>query len=263
MSMMPFYFRAQDRRLFGVLHPADGPPRALVLMCPPLLHEHSRSYRFFSQLAGRLAGDGVACLRFDYHGTGDSEGEDQEFSPDLALADIAAAAAELRTRAGDQPLILMGIRASAPLVFHAADLAGADALWLWQPVVDGCAYVQSLYAQDLAARTSQFRYPLRSLPVPSEGNELVGFRISPRFRSEMSSRCVVANGTQLPVAVVTGPATMPVPFANGIHHVLPEAVTDWIDELDLRSVIHLRDAEPVVASLLLELPACRPRVAHG
>src|SRR3546814_769555 len=75
MSMQPFHFFAQERRLFGVLHPAVGSTRAQVLMCPPLLHEHTRSYRFFSQMAGRLAADGVACLRFDFHGTGDRPDE--------------------------------------------------------------------------------------------------------------------------------------------------------------------------------------------
>src|SRR3546814_19955543 len=121
MSMQPFHFFAQERRLFGVLHPAVGTTRAQVLMCPPLLHEHVRSYRFFSQMAGRLAADGVACLRFDYHGTGDSEGDDADFSPDLALADIACAAAELSRRVGDHPLVLMGIRAYAPLAFHRSE----------------------------------------------------------------------------------------------------------------------------------------------
>src|SRR3546814_10518510 len=144
-------------------------------------------------MAGRLAADGVACLRFDYHGTGDSEGDDADFSPDLALADIACAAAELRRRVGDHPLVLMGIRASAPLAFHAADPAGADALWLWLPVVDGCAHVQSLEAQDLAARTDPHRYPLRALPVPAERAELVGFRTSAGFRRELASRCVVRS----------------------------------------------------------------------
>jgi len=263
MRMQPFHFWAQERRLFGVLHPAEGTARALVLMCPPLLHEHVRSHRFFSQMADRLAADGVACLRFDYHGTGDSEGDDAGFSPDLALADIACAAAELRRRAGDHPLVLMGIRASAPLAFHAADPARADALWLWLPVVDGCAYVQSLEAQDLAARSDPLRYPLRPLPVPAERDELVGFRTSAGFRKEFAARCVVAGGTRLPVSVVTGPDTMPVAFADGSHHVLPESAADWVDELDLRSVIHLRDAEPVLEALLLGLPQGIRAVVNG
>ena len=263
MSMQPFYFRAHERRLFGVLHPAVGQTRALVLMCPPLLHEHARSHRFFSQVAGRLAADGVACLRFDYHGTGDSEGDDADFSPERALEDIVCAASELRSRAGDHPLVLMGIRASALLAFHAAGSAGADALWLWLPVIDGQAYVQSLEAGDLEARCDRDRYPSRALPVVAEQHELMGFRTSERFRAQMASRSITGADTSLPVAVVTGPATMPVVFAHGVHHELPEVAADWVDELDMRSIIHLRDAESVLQALLLELPQREAEVVNG
>lgn len=263
MSMQPFYFSAQERRLFAAMHPASGSTRALVLMCPPLLHEHMRSYRFFAQLAGRLAAGGVACLRFDYYGTGDSEGDDADFSPDLALSDIACAADELRARAGGHPLVLMGIRASAPLAFHAAAPAGADALWLWQPICDGCAHAQALEAQDRAARSERDRYPLRPLPVPAADDSLMGFRTSPGFRAELSARCVVAGGTELPVAVITDANSVPPAFANGVHHVLPDAATDWAGEIDMRSVIHVRDAEAVVQALLQDLPQRMPRTANG
>src|SRR3546814_575807 len=66
-----------------------------------------------------------------------------------------------------------------------------------------------------------------------------------------------------PVAVVTGPGTVPVAFADGVHHVLPEAAADWVDELDLRSIIHLRDAEPVMQALLLDLPQRNRTMANG
>jgi hypothetical protein len=56
---------------------------------------------------------------------------------------------------------------------------------------------------------------------------------------------------------------MPVAFADGAHHVLPDSAADWVDELDLRSVIHLRDAEPVLQALLLDLPQRSRTVAHG
>src|SRR3546814_17164110 len=85
--MQPFHFFAQERRLFGVLHPAVGSTRAQVLMCPPLLHEHPRSYRFFSQMAERLAAHGGACLRFDFPGAGDTEGADADVSPATSRAD--------------------------------------------------------------------------------------------------------------------------------------------------------------------------------
>jgi len=54
-----------------------------------------------------------------------------------------------------------------------------------------------------------------------------------------------------------------VALAYGVHHVLPEAAADWVDELDLRAVIHLRDAEPVLQALLQDLPQCNRKVGHG
>src|SRR3546814_14084917 len=122
----------------------------------------------------------------------------------------------------------MGIRASAPLAFHAADPARADALWLWLPVVDGCAHVQSLEAQDLEARTDPHRYPLRALPVPAEREELVGFRTSAGFRRDLASRCPVAGGPRLPIPVVTSPGTVLVAFADAVPLVLLNAAADRV-----------------------------------
>src|SRR5690606_33892295 len=61
----PFFFGPPERRLFGVYHAPCGKARACVLLCPPLLHEQMRSYRFFAGVAGELAASGLACLRFD------------------------------------------------------------------------------------------------------------------------------------------------------------------------------------------------------
>lgn len=193
----------------------------------------------------------------------DSEGDDADLSPDWALEDTACAAAELRSLAGDHPLVLMGIRASAPLAFHAADSAEAAALWLWLRVVDGRAYVQSLEAGDLAARAATDCYPSRALPVLAERHELMGFRVSGGLRTQIASPSIAGGNTRLPVAVVTGPGAMPVTFAHGMHHVLPEAAADWVDELDMRSIIHLDDAEPVLRALLLELPQRAAEVVNA
>src|SRR3546814_12371562 len=120
-----------------------------------------------------------------------------------------------------------------------------------------------LEVHNAAVRTALRREPLRGRPVPEVREELVVLRTAEGFRRELASRCVVAGGTRLPVAVVTGPGTVPVAFADGVQHVLPEAAADWVDELDLRSIIHLRDAEPVVQALLLDLPQRNRTMANG
>jgi hypothetical protein len=262
--MQAFHFGPMQRRLFGAFHPAKGAARGLVLLCPPLLHEHMRSYRFFSQLSDRLAEAGLACLRFDYFGTGDSAGADADFSPAAAPGDIALAAEELRRRGGAHlPLVLLGIRGSALFAARAARDVQADALWLWLPVDDGRAYVESLDARYRHELASPDRYPMRDRPAPVGPHDLLGFQLSPVFRDELGEYRIDA-GTRLPAtAVVVATSDGHLAIADAVHHILPDAATRWADEIDLRNLILLRDVEPVLHALLSDLPQARRQVAHG
>jgi hypothetical protein len=69
----------------------------------------------------------------------------------------------------------------------------------------------------------------------------------------------------VPVAVVAGPDD-PMP-ALAPQHRLPASVSDWAGEIDLRSMIPVRDAEQVVQALLAQLPLAHRRplseAAHG
>src|SRR5947209_7243554 len=76
----PFYFESQGQSLFAWLH---CPEQALhashgVVLCPPIGHEQVHAHRSLRHLADALAEMGFAVLRFDYHGTGDSAGSDED-----------------------------------------------------------------------------------------------------------------------------------------------------------------------------------------
>jgi pimeloyl-ACP methyl ester carboxylesterase len=135
----PLFFTSDDFRLFGVLHLPEGAARRMgVLFCPAFAEEHKQGYRVFVELARRLAAAGFPCLRFEYRGTGDSEGPFTAFSLAGALRDIGAAASFLRERAGVSRLVLVGLRLGASLAWRAAEEGLAtDRLVLWQPIVDG------------------------------------------------------------------------------------------------------------------------------
>ena len=49
-----------------------------MVLCYPGGQEYIRSRRAFRQLAIRLSSAGFPVLRFDYHGCGDSSGDDDE-----------------------------------------------------------------------------------------------------------------------------------------------------------------------------------------
>lgn len=128
----------RDDSLFGVFHEADsGRPARAVVFCPPLAEEKKSSYRTFVETARRLAAAGTPCLRFDYFGTGDSDGDFRQFTTTRATDDVVAAARAARERAGTEAIVLLGLRLGGPLALAAAPRAGAERVLLWEPIVSG------------------------------------------------------------------------------------------------------------------------------
>jgi len=128
--------------LFGAYHPPlhGAGAEAAVLFCPPFAEEKKCSYRTFVRAARAFAAAGVACVRFDYFGTGDSEGDFRQFSPRRATDDVTAAAAKARELSGASRTLLLGLRLGGTLALAAAPRAGAHRVILWQPVLDGAAF---------------------------------------------------------------------------------------------------------------------------
>jgi dienelactone hydrolase len=100
---------APGGRLFGIYTPPDpGVPaagRCVVLFTRPRSHRN----RMWIEGARRLATRGFAAFRFDYHGTGDSEGEPSFLNPNRPYRDDAnAVLGFLRERFGHQRFLVLG-----------------------------------------------------------------------------------------------------------------------------------------------------------
>ncbi len=149
----PFYLESQRQPLFAWLHqPEHARCDHGVVLCPPLGHEQIHAHRSLRHLADAAARAGFPVLRFDYHGSGDSPGTEQE--PDRVgtwLANVRDALAWMRERLGCRRLTLVGLRAGAALAWQAATTEAVDGLLLWAPVVRGRAYVRELKALSLTA----------------------------------------------------------------------------------------------------------------
>lgn len=144
------YFGSSARTLLGTLH---NPQRlrarsAAVLLCNPFGEEAARAHRIYRVLGTQLERSGYASLRFDYGGTGDSLGADDDVTLDGWLADIVAAGEELRSASGAKRLVVVGLRLGATLAALATSRAGLRPrhLILWDPIVDGAAYLRDLAA---------------------------------------------------------------------------------------------------------------------
>jgi pimeloyl-ACP methyl ester carboxylesterase len=98
-------------------------------------------------MAARVSDAGFHVLRFDYHGAGDSAGDIEEACLEGWLDDTAAAVAEMREISGSPRVALVGLRLGATLAALAARRGGGvEALVLWDPVLEGAAYVRELRA---------------------------------------------------------------------------------------------------------------------
>jgi alpha-beta hydrolase superfamily lysophospholipase len=140
----PLWFGPEDRPLFGWVHlPADGMARGGVVLCQPLALEALCVYFSYRVLADQLASSGLAVVRFDYDGTGDSYGE--ETDPDRLdgwLGSVAAAT-DLLASTGVTSIGLVGIRMGGLFAAHEASRrGGVDVLALWDPCLSGKAFLR-------------------------------------------------------------------------------------------------------------------------
>ncbi|MBS0454280.1 MAG: alpha/beta hydrolase [Proteobacteria bacterium] len=195
--MTPFFFGPQERRLFGMYHPpaAGRANGTAALLCYPFGQEAIRSHRFFRLLAERLSRQGVAVLRFDYHGTGDAPGDDDD--GDLAgwTTDVREAHRELLRASGAMRITWFGARLGGTLALAAAPQASppVQRLVLWDPVFDGPSYLEALRHAHVHELESGFCIPdpawRRALArdATSFTHESLGFAISPRLREQVGA----------------------------------------------------------------------------
>jgi len=236
VKSQPLWIPVDALRLFGVLHEPVTRARAAVVVCAPILHEYARSHRLFAVLAHELQVRGVAVLRFDYRGTGDSEGDDDAFSMRHAVRDAGKAIDVLRARFRDVPLIMLGVRVGALIAAAAAIEGRADRLWLWQPVVDGAAYLQGLREFEARERQSPMRYRIAKRADAIDDASLMGFLCSRDMLDELaganwSDAGIARSSVTLLDAMVDGRSP-----AHARHVPLATELSAWAEQLDMTRI---------------------------
>ncbi len=133
MILHPFGDR--EAQLFGAFDPAASPRlRRAVLLLHPAGWEYVRAHRTMRLLALRLAAAGIDAFRFDYRGTGDSWGDDDEsLTLEDWVRDAEEAAEELQALAGVGRVSLVGLRAGARVALEvvARRTVPVDRVVLW------------------------------------------------------------------------------------------------------------------------------------
>lgn len=182
-DIAPRFFSVADRQVFGLYHAPLGSVilDAGVVICYAGPQEYHQLHWGAHKLAVMLARAGLHVLRFDYSGTGDSSGATSETSLAQWREDVQAAVDELKSLAGIRRVSLVGMRLGATLALRVTTTGvRVRDMVLWDPVVSGADYVQSLEMLE-TRRLADLKYPQSNQRFD---NELMGYPFTAVQRAE-------------------------------------------------------------------------------
>lgn len=190
MLIESFHSGHRGHRIYCSLHrPGTRLVRGTgVVLCNPLGHEYYRAHRSYVKLATQLAQLGFPVMRFDYTGSGDSEGERVHERLDSWLNEISTAAGLLRESEPVVRIALGGIRFGATLAWLAASrIKSANTLLLWDPALDGERHIADLQRLHHRMLGDMERFPRVRSPNECSDGELIGTEFSPLLLREISA----------------------------------------------------------------------------
>ena len=143
----PLYFGSEDKPLLGWLHTSNSHNNSQtgLILCQPLAIEYMNAYRSMRYVADYFALAGIPTIRFDYHGTGDSVGiEEDKDRLDDWIWSIKQAASTLKEITKCVNLGLFGFRMGATLATLFAEHEEVDFLVLWAALNNGKKYIREI-----------------------------------------------------------------------------------------------------------------------
>ncbi len=192
----PFVF-GTDADLFGWWHAPLGTPRGPgVVLAPPLGYEELCTHRTYGQLAEVLAAAGLPVVRFDWHGTGDSLGSDENSERVRAWrASLAEAIGALKRATGDRQVNVVGLRFGGTLAaLECSQRTDVKGLVLLAAPIAGKAHLRELKA--LALTQPKFDGAPPPDPARAGDFEVAGFCWSEATVADLSRIDLTALSTR-------------------------------------------------------------------
>jgi exosortase A-associated hydrolase 2 len=154
-----FYLNLNGERVFAGHYRPDMPASRAVVLCHPLGEEKLWAHRVFVTFAREMAAAGTAVLRFDYRGEGDSDRPFEQTDLETRVEDASLAVDTVRElNQSVTDVTLLGLRFGAIVAaMTAARRSDVSRLVLWDAILDGGAYMQSVLRLNLMYQMAQHR----------------------------------------------------------------------------------------------------------
>ncbi len=143
------YIEKDNKKLYYVYHEPliSSKNQTGIVLCYPIGQEYIRCHKACVNLAQKLSLKGFHTIRFDYYGTGDSNGSFDKASVLQWTDDIKLAINELREGCFVSKIVLIGVRFGATLsmLYGVNDI---DKMVLWSPILSGKEYLDEMKSEN-------------------------------------------------------------------------------------------------------------------
>ena len=188
----------EGQKIFAVVHDA-GKDTPVVVMFHGFTGNHIENRFIFARLSRELEKVGISSIRFDFRGSGDSEGTFKEMTLSSEMSDAKVVASYARKRFSKK-LGVLGLSMGGTVALLTAKDIAPDALCLWAP----------------AAKNGEV---FRKNGMPSSSNmplDVGGLEISPEFIEEVMNFDAFSQAKfyEGPVIILHGTDDPTVPFEH-------------------------------------------------
>jgi len=213
-------FLNDNQKLFGILHlPKQRGKFPVIVFCHGFMgHKLGARHggRLFVKAGRTLAREGFAVLRFDFRGSGDSDGEFEDMTPSAEISDLKATLKFLGTvkqidkkRIGVVGLSLGGIVA----ICTAAGDHRIRAVASWS----GVAFLEDVFRVNIIGEENYHKLMKSGFYDIVRDGQPVGYRIDKKFFMDLKNHNpveAIAKISPRPVLIVHGTKDVIVPAEN-------------------------------------------------
>lgn len=218
--------------------------RVGVVVCPPLGQDAVVAYRTLRHLADELAAHGIAAVRFDPAGQGDSAPDADADAPVRS----AVTAADVLRATGRTTIVFVGLASGALVAAAAARQVPGAGLVAWDAPASGRAWLRRQRA--LAALT------IGADRVLDGRESIIGLDLTPGATAALGALTTTADGSG-PVLVLTRPGA-PAPagiVGDHVTHREVEGTAELLDGTSMRARIPGRAVTTISDWVRLTVPS--------
>ena len=195
MHETPGFIDIGGEQLFVTLHTPTEPASRIIVMCHALGEEKLWAHRVFVSFARDMAAQGFAVMRVDHRGEGESDREFEYTDLDTRVEDVCRTLDSLRDLVPNaEEVTLLGLRMGTVVAARtASSRSDVSRLVLWDPVLDGAAYMQTVLRMNLSFQMAQYHRVIRDREALvahlSQGGtvNIEGYELSESLYSQVSA----------------------------------------------------------------------------